>query len=251
MKEFGLVRDLGEGNSAVRWSRVFLFVGILFLGSGVGFLGVSYVFDVESARKMSVVQIAVTLIYLVVAVEMQKQRIAVGRWSLRFSLGGILWLTLLIAVLLAVTINIAHSKQQRIAFGKKVIESVKAIIQRGDAYRQSRDGLFVVNVTRADFNDEDLAEVIRAATPEGDSRCQIISLSICGTAVTGQGLAQLENCHQLEVLSTSVGPISKETTSKLAGLRRLRDITLDETKFTVDDLEQLKSSIPHARINGR
>ncbi len=251
MKEFGFVRDLGDGKAAVRWSRIVLFVGILTLGSGVALLGISYIFDVESQWKMVLPQIAAAMICLVIAVEIQKQRIAVGRWSWRFSLAGMLWITLFVAVLLALVINIAQSTQREFAFGKKVVDSIKAITLSGDTYSQTRGGRFVVVVTRTDFNDEDLAEVIRAATPEGNSPCQIISMVIWGTAVTEQGLAQLESCPKLEVLSTSAGPFSEFTRLRLAGLRRLKDITLDETKFTVDDLKQLKSSIPHARINGR
>lgn len=251
LKEFGFVRDLGDGKAAVRWSRIVLFVGILTLGSGVALLGISYIFDVESQWKMVLPQIAAAMICLVIAVEIQKQRIVVGRWSWRFSLAGMLWITLFVAVLLALAINIAQSTQREFAFGKKVVESIKAITQSGETYSQSRGGRFVVVVTRSDFSDEDLAKVIRVATSEGDSNCQIISMVIWGTSVTEQGLAQLESCPQLEVLSTSAGPFSESTRSRLAGLRRLRDITLDKTKFTVDDLEQLRSSIPHARVNGR
>ena len=251
LKEFGFVRDLGNGKAAVRWSRIILFVGVLTLGSGVGLLGISYFFEVESQWKMVLPQIAAAMIYLVIAVEMHKQRIAVGRWSWRFSLAGMLWITLFVAVLLAVAINIAQSTQREFAFGKKVVESIKAITRSGDTYSQSRGGRFVVVVTRSDFNDADLAEVIRAATSEGDSSCQIVSMLIWGTSVTEQGLAQLENCPQLEVLSTSAGPFSESTRASLTGLRRLRDLSLDESKFTVDDLKQLRSSIPHARINGR
>lgn len=251
MKEFGFVRDLGDGKAAVRWSRIILFVGILTLGSGVALLGISYLFDVESQWRMVLPQIAAAMIYLVIAVEMQKQRIAVGRWSWRFSLAGMLWITLFVAVLLALAINIAQSTQREFAFGKKVVETIKAITRSGDTYSQSRGGRFVVVVTRSDFNDADLAEVIRAATSEGDSNCQIISMLIWGTSVTEQGLAQLEHCPQLEVLSTSAGPFSESTQSRLAGLRRLRDITLDKTKFTIDELKQLRSSVPHARINGQ
>ena len=251
MKEFGFVRDLGDGKTAVRWSRVILFVGTLTLGSGLGLLGISYIFDVESQWKMVLPQIAAAMICLVIAVEMQKQRIVVGRWSWRFSLAGMFWITLFVAVLLAVTLNIAQSTQREFAFGKKVVESIQAITQSGNTYSQSRGGRFVVVVTRTDFNDDDLAEVIRTATSEGSSTCQIISLVVWGTAVTEQGLAQLESCPKLEVLSTSAGPFSESTRLKLAGLRRLKDITLDESKFTRDELSQLRSSIPHARINGR
>ena len=119
MKEFGFVRDLGDGKAAVRWSRIFFFVVILTLGSGVALRGISYFFDVESQWKMVLPQIAAAMIYLVIAVEMQKQRIAVGRWSWRFSLAGMLWITLFVAVLLALAINIAQSTQREFAFGKK------------------------------------------------------------------------------------------------------------------------------------
>lgn len=135
-------------------------------------------------------QIAAALIYLVIAVEIQKQRLVVGRWSWRFSLAGMLWITLFVALLLAVALNIAQSTQREFAFGQKVVESIQAITQSGNTYSQSRGGRFVVVVTRSDFNDEDLAEVIRNATSEGNSTCQIISLVVWGTAVTEQGLAE-------------------------------------------------------------
>lgn len=251
MKTIGFVRDLGDGKSAVRWSRVVLFVGILTLGSGAGLLGISYIFEVELQWKLVLPQIAASLIYLVIAIEMQKQRIVTGRWSWRFSLAGMLWITLSVAVLVTVALNIAQSTQREFAFGNKAIESIQQVTRSGETYCQSRGGRFVVIVTRSDFNNEDLETVIRKATSESNATCQIISLVLWGTAVTENGLAKLENCPQLEVLSTSAGPFSDSTRLKLAGLRRLRDITLDETKFSVEELQMLRSSIPHTRINGK
>jgi hypothetical protein len=251
LKEIGFVRDLGNGQTAIRWSRILLFVGTLTLGAGAALLGISYLFDVESQWTMVLPQIAAAMIYLVIAIEMQKQRIIVGRWSGRFSLVGMLWISFFVAILLAIAFNIAQSTQREFAFGQKVVDAIQAITQSGQTYSQSRGGRFVVVVTRTDFNDQDLAEVIRAATSEDGSPCQIISLVIWGTAVTEEGLAQLESCPRLEVLSTSAGPFSEATRAKLAALQRLRDMTLDETKFTVDELRQLRASIPQARINGR
>lgn len=251
MKDFSFVRDLGDGKTEIRWSRILLFVGTLTLGSGAALLGISYLFDVESQWKFVLPQIASAMIYLVIAIEMQKQRIIVGRWSGRFSLLGMLWISFFVAILLAIAINIAQSSQREFEFGQKVVDSIQAITQSGHTYSQSRGGRFVVVVTRSDFTDQDLAAVIRAATSDSSSPCQIISLVVWGTAVTEQGLAQLESCPQLETLSTSTGPFSEATRAKLAGLQQLKDLTLDETKFTADELQQLRSSIPHTRINGR
>jgi hypothetical protein len=251
VREVGFVRNLGDGKTALRWSRITLYVTTITLGSGVALFGISYFFDVESQWQIVLPQIAAAMIYLFIAVEMQKQRIVVGRWSWRFSIAGMLWITFFVAVLLAVTLNIAQSAQREFASGKKVVASIQAITQSGTTYSKSRGGRFVVVVTRSDFDDEDLAEVIRVAKAEGRSSSQIISLVVWGTAVTEQGLAKLESCPQLEVLSTSAGPFSEATLTILAGLRRLKDITVDETKFTVDELDRLRSRLPNTRVNGR
>ncbi|MBL8855778.1 MAG: hypothetical protein JNK57_17550, partial [Planctomycetaceae bacterium] len=58
MKDFSFVRDLGDGKTEIRWSRILLFVGTLTLGSGAALLGISYLFDVESQWKFVLPQIA-------------------------------------------------------------------------------------------------------------------------------------------------------------------------------------------------
>jgi hypothetical protein len=251
LKPIGFVRDLGGGRTAIHWRQVLLFLGTLTLGTCLALLGTSYLFDAEIQWVMVLPQFAASMIYLIVAIEMQRQRIIVGKWAWRFSLAGMLWVTLFVAALLGIALNIAQTTQREFASGQKAIDSIEAITRSGSTYSQSRGGRFVVMVTRSDFDDTDLAKVIEAATIDGESSCRIISLVIWGTAVTDQGLARLDKCSQLEVLSTSVGPFSDATQSRLAGLRKLKDITLDESKFTGEELGELRVKIPHARINGR
>ncbi len=251
MNRIGFVRDLGERKTSILWSRVFLFIATLTLGTCLALVCISYLFDVESQWKFVLPQVAAAMVFLIIAIEAQRQRILVGKWSWRFSLGGIFWITLFVAVFISGALNIAYSTEREFAFGQKVIEAVQQITKSGNTYSQSRGGRFVVVVTRTDFSDSDLANVIKAATKEGERASRIVSLVIWGTAVTDQGLANLENCPKLEVLSTSVGPFSEAVQSKLTALRKLRESTLDDSKFTQKELLQLRSKIPKVLINGR
>ena len=110
---------------------------------------------------MVLAQIAAAMIYLVIAVETQKQRIVVGRWSWRFSLAGMLWITVVVAVLLAVALNIAQSTQREFAFGKKVVETIQAATwYKTNRRSPNRDGR-AMRIT-VDYGAINLAVAIRS-----------------------------------------------------------------------------------------
>ncbi len=80
---------------------------------------------------MIIPQVAAVSIYLVTAIELQRQRIVAGKPTWRFSLTGMLWVTLFVAVLLAAALHIAHSTQREFASGQRVVESIQAITKSG------------------------------------------------------------------------------------------------------------------------
>ncbi len=244
-----LVRDLGTGKTAIVWWRVLGYVAVLIGGVIVAKLGIGFLFDVEIDWLMVLPQTLGGLLFLLVAIEQQRSKIIYGNWRFRISLTGMLGLTLLAAIFIASIMHLIRVSQREFQFSTDAQAKIQSIMGSGQTYSQSRGGRFVVVVTRTSFSGDDLRQVIRAAKPDDEPSCRIVSLNIWGTSVTEADLQSLYECPNLEVLTTSVGPFESQTVERLKQLRKLKSLIIDRTKFSEEQLHELQESLAGVSIN--
>ena len=245
----GFVEDR-DGKPYIRWARVALFLGFLIGGSIAGAWIVSWLFRGPIPTFAIIMQSSVMVIYLIAQIELERQRVLTGKWTWRFSLAGILSMMFFVAIFFGVVGNELRKTQREFAEGKKVIASLQEVIGKGNAYAQSRNGRFTVQVARPDFNDDDLREVIRLTTQENGGSQELAVAMLIGTSVTEQGLRELRRCPKLSMMTISTGPLSDETIAALNECPELENIILVESNFTAEELAHLRSSLKRAKVNG-
>lgn len=253
MSDQPLVRDLGDGRTAIRWYRVGFIVCLMTVACTAIPLGLAYYRDVDTPWLAVLPQFFLSMLWLLFSIEVQRQVIETGTWQWRFSIGGMFFMTFLVALACATVVNMIQASKREFAFTAQVKETVQLIIKNngGDIYAQSRGGRFVITVIRTDFNDNDLARVIDATKRTGDSVSLIVSISLLNTSVTEAGLKQLEQCPKLEVLSLSLAPpLSKEAITSLTKLRKLKFLSVTGRKFTTEELNELHKAMPTVNVNG-
>ncbi len=250
MKTLGFVND-DNGVPRIQWRAVMAFVVLLSLLNFLGFFVVWFFFNRNAVLWPAITQILVTWMFLVVVIELRRQRILTGKPAIRFGLASMMWLTTLIAIWLGFTLYMAREGQREYALGKKICESIQAVIGQGNAYAQAKVDRFSIQVLRKDFSDDDLNKVINLSKIDGELRSRIATLMLYGTNVTEEGFQSLNQCPSLETFATSVGPFSEETVEVLQQLRQLNFLIIDESKFTAEQLAELRNQLPGVKINGR
>lgn len=244
-----LVRDLGDGKTAIVWWRVLGYIAVLVGGVIAAKLAIGFLFNVQIDGFVVLPQTLGGLMFLLVAIEQQRSKIIYGNWRFRISLSGMLGLTLLAAIFIASVMQSIRVNQREFQFSKEAQANIQSIMGAGETYSHARGGRFVVVVTRPSFSGDDLRKVIQAAKPDHDSSCRIVSLNIWGTGVSETDLQFLSDCPQLEVLTTSLGPFERHTIDQLKQLRNLKSLILDRTKFSQQQLLELQESLRGVRIN--
>ncbi|MFO0940245.1 MAG: hypothetical protein U0930_05705 [Pirellulales bacterium] len=242
------VRDLGSGKTGIVWWRFLGYVSVLVGGILVAKYGIGLLFDVEIDWLAVFPQLLGGLLLLLVAIEQQRSKIIYGNWRFRFSLSGMLGITLLAAIFIASVLHMIRASQREFEFSANVQAAIHSIMVGGQTYSQVRGGRFVVVVTRPSFSGDDLRKVIQAAKPDENSPCRIVSLSFWGTSVSEADLQHLNECKQLEVLTTSIGPLGPQTIEMLKGLRKLKSLIIDRKKFSDQQLDDLQMALKGVKI---
>ena len=250
-KELTWVRNV-DGNPRVRWNRVALFalavIAVQLLGAGL----TRRFSDVPLHAARIVAPACVMLAYLVLAVELQRQKVQLGSWRFRLSLSALLLLMGIACVFFAVVANSSRENQRGDAANQRLVAELEAVLQGGHAYVGYPDGSNITcQATRPSFSDDDLASVIELASHQGTRDCELSALFLGGTAVTDAGLRRLAACRKLTMIEVPSLPLSDETVAVLATRQRLESLLLDERQLTAEQLDCLRQGLPAVRLNGK
>lgn len=112
-------------------------------------------------------------------------------------------------------------------------------------------GDITCQVTRPDFNDADLAQVINLASRRGSGDCELRYLYLSGTSVSDVGGCKLVGCRKLTMLEIPSMPLSDEAIGTIAQCRRLEFLLLDERRLTAKQLARLRAALPNVKLNGQ
>ena len=159
-----LVIDQG-GEPIVRWRRVAAFVGIVVGSNALAMLLLSLVIGIPFKLSLVFVVSCGAIVFLTIAVELQRQRVLSGEWRYRLSISTGLILMIEAACFFAVVGNEIRANQQGHAANLVLKAKLEQLIDGGNAYINAIEGTGVsCDVTRASFDDEDLQKLIQLAS---------------------------------------------------------------------------------------
>lgn len=192
------------------------------------------------------------LAYLVVVVELQRQRARHGEW--RFQLGLASWMVLVTLFCLFAGF-IAHNNRQMQewqATNKVLEQKLKAVIGDGIVAMGNVDGRMITcQVERTTFSDDDLRELIRIASRDRARPCELTGMFLGKTQVTSKGVEELASSGGLTILELPAIPLSMEAIDALAKCKKMNFLFLDENLLSSEQIAKLKSALPRLKLNGR
>lgn len=244
------VRD-HNGRPAIRWLRVLTFAAaVITFNAATG-----YLFQRMAEVPLNIAAVLAPTIglfaYLIVAVELQRQRVMHGTWSWRLGLAATMLLVVLAACFCGVTANSLRTTKASADENVKLAEQLEGVIQGGHAWVGSLDGGNITcQITRKSFSDADLAELVRLSTSRRSGRCELTTLILDGTAITSTGLKELSACERLTLLSLPSFTPTDEAIEAISRCERLETLLLDESRLTSAQLALLRKQLPKVRLNG-
>ena len=240
------------GEPIVRWSRVAAFVGIVVGSNALAMLLLSMVIGI--AFKLSLVFIGSSgaIVVLTIAVELQRQRVLTGRWRFRLSIRTGLILMIEAACFFAIVGNEIRVNQQGHAANLVLKTKLEELIEGGNAYISAVEGTGVsCDITRASFDDDDLRKLIQLASERTPGISQVSFLNLEKTSVTDAGLQSVHLGPHLTHLFLPSIKLSNESIDSLVACRKLKYLSLDESKLTTEQVMNLRRSLPKLILNGK
>jgi hypothetical protein len=189
--------------------------------------------------------------FLVLAVELQRQRIRSGQWRFRFGLGALLLAMAIAAVFFAVMASACRQNQQSFAESQTLKSELEAVLRGGTVSISMPGRGITCQVTRPTFSDDDLARVIDLASAGGTRTCELTMLFLAGTGVTNAGLCRLAACEKLTLVEPPPLNLSDEAVDALSKCGRLEFLPIDESRLSAAQIARLRESLPRLRLNGR
>lgn len=244
------VEDIA-GRPQVRWRRL-IACGLLIVGFNAAAAALVSWFAQTPLRPQIILAFCAGMFaVLSIAVEQQRQRILTGRWRFRLSLQACLLATFFAALFFAGAGNAYRSDLRGIALNERLRGELESVINGGQVSIGQPGGRRIAcHVTRPDFSDDDLAEVIRRASSANGS-CELTMLFLEGTQTTEAGVCQLDVCSKLAVLSLPSMPLNDRAVAALASLSRLELLMFDDKNLTPQQLATLRQALPTVRLNGK
>ena len=106
--------------------------------------------------------------YIVVIVDLQRQRLLHGNWRFRFSLQTIFLLTASASAFFALLTHAVRENQRLFAENQTIKEQLESLMQGGTAWIGTPGGSGITcQMTRPSFSDDDLASLIGLASRGG------------------------------------------------------------------------------------
>jgi hypothetical protein len=244
------VREVA-GQPRVRWRRIAAFMAsfaaINFLGTAI----VSQFSEMPLNPAIVLAPLCMVAAYLVLAIELQRQRLTCGNWRFRFSLRTILVLTAIAAIFFAIVANAERENQRLFAVNQTLKIELEAVMRGGTAWIGMPGGRQITcEVTRSSFCDDDLAKIVELASDGGNRACELSTLFLGGTGISGAGVCKLATCKKLSFVDLPPMNLSDEAIDALAKCPRLEFLVIDERRLSSEQLDRLRRSLPNVRLNG-
>ncbi len=242
---------MGERGPRIRWVPV----GILAVGCLLGYLLAQTILHLtlQAPFRFGIVSatFAVHVAFFATLIEVQRQNLNKSKFVFRFNITYLFVITLLAAIFFgSITAEIRASQkgfQQNLA----IKAELEKLIGGGSVYLGEQGGKRITcQITRSDFSDRDLEDLIIASRGIDSADSEITMLVLEATAVTDKGLQALPVCKKLEFLALPPIPLSDQTIESLASCRKLKFLSGDQKKLTASQLNQLYERLPDTKING-
>ncbi len=236
----------------VRWGRVAAYIGIVVGANAMAMFMLSLIIGVRFKLPLLFVLSCGPMVYMTLAVELQRQRVLTGERRLRLSISTGLILMIIAACFFAVIGNEIRANQLGHTANLALKTKLEELIDGGNAYISTMEGTGVsCYVSRTSFSDAELQQLIQLASERTPGISQITLLNLEKTNVTDAGLQQVHLCPHLTCLFLPSLRPSNESIKSLATCSKLKYLTLDESKLTSDQLAALRKSLPKLMLNGK
>lgn len=249
-KELIWVRDLG-GRPQIRWRRVVVVLLAVLACCSAASLAMSWFTGLPFRWTSTLMFVCGWTAYLVLAVELQRQRVLAGRWRFRISLGALLVMMGIGCAFFALAGGELRQNERWQAANRKLTADLEAVMRGGRANVGGLDGSYITcQATRPDFDDDDLARLIELASHGESGKCELAYLFLGGTKISPAGVRRLAGCKKLELLDIPSMPLDDAAIDAIAGCKALQFLLLDEGQLTEPQLARLKQALPKVRLNG-
>jgi hypothetical protein len=187
-----------SGRLRVRWARILAFLSATVVINFLGMTIVSRFAQMPIRTDLLLVPQCVIVAFIVVVIDLQRQRLLHGNSRFRFSLQTIFLLTASAAAFFALLTHAVRENQRLFAENQIIKERLESLMQGGTAWiGTAGGGQITCQVTRPSFSDDDLASLIDLASHGGESPCELSTLFLGGTSVTNSGVCRLGTCEKL------------------------------------------------------
>jgi len=225
------------GKPCVRWGRITAFVGTVFGVNALSMFLLSLVLGVRFQLPRLFLMSCGAVVFLTIAVELQRQRVLTGEWRFRLSISTGLILMILAACIFAVLGNEIRVNQRGHAANLALKTKLEELIDGGNAYISTVEGTGVsCDVSRASFSDDDLRELVQLACERTPGISQISLLNLEKTSVTDAGLQAVRLCPHLTHLFLPAFRLSNESIASIVTCPKLKYLSLDESKLTSEQM---------------
>jgi hypothetical protein len=242
---------IDERGPAVRWGRVSMFVGGVLLVNLVAQTVLYLTLQVPFRLGIVSALLSVQLAFLATVIELQRQNLKPGKSGVRFDLTYLFVATLLAAMFFGSVTAEIRASQRGFQRNNEIKTELEKLIGGGNVYLSGHNGKRITcEITRKDFSDSELADLIEASRDSDSSVCEITMLVLEATAVTDSGIQKLSACQELEYLALPPIALSDATLEKLTQCRKLKYLILNQKKLTESQLNQLYEKLPNTKING-
>lgn len=231
----------------VRWKNVLSLGGLTAGALFGGQWAFSYFLDVDFAWDFVLALTASVAGWLVLAVELQRQRVLHGAWRWRFGLASLLAMMLCAALFFGGLGNsLRRTRAAHAQSAQLRAELLRVLGPGGHAYVGKTGGRYLsLFVRRTDFSDADLAQILALSSQHGTRSCELNLLDLRATAVTSAGVARLADCRRLQHLDLPRVALDNDALEALLKLQRLRSLG---GQFTPEQRARLRAALPDVSL---
>lgn len=237
-----------DGKPYVAWDRIALVFGMQLAAMALGVFTVSRLTNAPFRLPVAALISCGVAVFLIVVVEWQRQLVISGKPTFRWSLAALFWLTIVAAIFFAVVSYCAAE----ILRGQRVTVELRKVVGAGGGVGTAGSGERITCVvTRSDFGDDDLRNVIGITELDGEQPSELVMLTIENSSVTDAGLRELARCQKLDFLALPSIAMSDETIEAIAQCRQLVILNCDESKLSPKQMACLRAALPDVKLNGK
>jgi hypothetical protein len=240
-----------DGTLKLRWGVVMLLSAGVLLGNALGqfvlyvALQVPFRFGIVSA--MTSVQLGL----FAIAIELQRQKLLVGKYVFRFNLTTLFLLTLFASLFVGAVVAEQRHSQRGIERNKEVTAQLEQLIGAGNISIGALNGKRIsCLVTNPAFSDAELELLISATKFDQFGISEITMLQLENTSITEVGIRKLVDCKKLEFLALPQVKLSDSAIEAIALCQNLEYISIGQRSLTQEQANHLYEKLPYVKING-